>query len=54
MPYRELIKPKPYLVNCGRGRVRCTTEAETAVIDFDKRHVKSQVISKTYKPVVRW
>lgn len=54
VPYRELVKPKPYLVNCGRGRVRYTTEAETAMIDFDKRHAKSQVISKTYKPVVRW
>ena len=52
--YDMVKRPKPYYIRLNDGRVYVTSEAETAIIDFDKKHAKSQVLSKTYKPEVRW
>ena len=51
---RDLVmRPKPYYFRLPDGRVYVTSEVETAIIDFDKKYAKNQVLKKTYKPEVR-
>lgn len=45
--------PHPYYIKLADGSIYRTSAAETAIIDFDKKHAKSRVLSKTYKPEVR-
>lgn len=47
------MRPKPYYFRLPDGRVYVTSEAETAIIDFDKKYAKNQVLKKTYNPEVR-
>ena len=48
------MRPKPYYFRLTDGRVYFTSGVETAIIDFDKKHAKRQVLKKTYMPEVRW
>ena len=42
--YNLVTSPKPYYIRLGDGRVYVTSEAETAIINFDRHYAKQKVI----------
>lgn len=46
--YNFVTSPKPYYIRLGDGRVYVTSEAETAIINFDRHYAKQKVIMQKH------
>lgn len=44
--YNFVASPKPYYIRLGDGSVYVTSEAETAIINFDRHYAKQKVITQ--------